>query len=119
MKSETSLDRAQMTGTKMKFLSKVVFCLALLLLAATSADAEAKVSLRAHTPTPTTKHFLSICKTSARNETLNPFFLSGPLTPVYTTIQKFRWRFWKKPAEEKEEKFDALPIIAARHAHHI
>jgi hypothetical protein len=64
--------------------------------------------------------FLSICKvrkTSAHNETPNPFLLSGPLTPVYTTIQKFRWRFWRKPAEEKEEKFDALPIIAARHTH--
>ena len=80
-------------------------------------------SLCAHTrPRLRPNTFLFICKvrkTSARNETLNPFILSGPLTPVCTTIQKFRWRFWKKPAEEKEEKFDSLPIIAARHTHHI
>jgi hypothetical protein len=55
--SETSSLDSPDSARKMKFLSKVVFCLALLLLAATATDAEAKVSLRAHMPTPTTKHF--------------------------------------------------------------
>jgi hypothetical protein len=120
MKSEKSLDTAQWQEGKWSsrqrwFSASLSCCWRQLqqMLKPRSLCARPRPRLRLDT-------FLSICKvrkTSAHNETPNPFLLSGPLTPVYTTIQKFRWRFWRKPAEEKEEKFDALPIIAARHTH--